>query len=408
MQRAILLAGLGFGDEGKGTMVDYLSRTYNAAVVVRYNGGSQAAHNVVTKDGRHHTFAQFGSGSFVLGVKTFLSRYMVTNPLSMMPEAEHLESLGLGDIWRRLYVDSRALVTTPYHQAANRLRETARGAQRHGSCGLGVGETILDFQRGEESVFVADLQTLGLLTDKLQHIRQRKIESLQNELELSQRDKHILLSDEVFGKIVSLYREVAKKIQIVDSSYLSDALSLGIVIFEGAQGLLLDQKFGFSPFVTKTNTTFANGENLLEEAGFTGEFKKIGVLRVYATRHGAGPLPTEDKLMLKYLPEPHNVFNPWQSDFRVGDFDAVLAEYALKSIGGVDELALTCLDKISALPELKARIGQQPNGPVYKFLGGAQELVSFLQNYLQIPINTLSFGPTAEDKQQLTALKCTI
>ena len=89
----ILVSGLGFGDEGKGSIVDYLVRTKGAEVVVRFNGGAQAGHNVVTPEGLHHTFSQFGSGTFVPGVKTHLSRFMILNPLGMIREEEHLQAL---------------------------------------------------------------------------------------------------------------------------------------------------------------------------------------------------------------------------------------------------------------------------------------------------------------------------
>src|SRR3989344_7713548 len=96
-KKAFLVAGLGFGDEGKGTTVDFLTRKYNAHTVIRYNGGAQAGHNVITKDGRQHVFSQFGSGTFIPEVKTYLSRFMVVNPITMVTEEEHLRKLGIED-----------------------------------------------------------------------------------------------------------------------------------------------------------------------------------------------------------------------------------------------------------------------------------------------------------------------
>ena len=142
MRGAIVVAGLGFGDEGKGTTVDWLVRRHESALVVRYNGGAQAAHNVVLPDGRHHTFSQFGSGTLA-GAETFLSRYMLVNPSAMLNEAAGLAGLGVVDPLSRVHVDEDALITTPFHIAANRAREQARGDGRHGSCGMGIRETIL-------------------------------------------------------------------------------------------------------------------------------------------------------------------------------------------------------------------------------------------------------------------------
>ena len=109
--------------------------------MVRFNGGAQAAHNVITSDGRYHAFAQFGSGTFTPGVRTHLSRFVLVDPLALAAEAAHLASVGVGDALDRLTVDRDTLMTTPYHRLANQARERARGAARHGSCGMGIGET---------------------------------------------------------------------------------------------------------------------------------------------------------------------------------------------------------------------------------------------------------------------------
>src|SRR5688572_22373604 len=116
---AVILVGLGYGDEGKGAWTDYLARTEPVHTVVRFNGGAQAGHNVVLADGRHHTFAQFGSGTFVRGVNTHLSRFMLVNTIRMLKEADELRGLGVGDALARTSVDRRALVTTPFQVAAN-------------------------------------------------------------------------------------------------------------------------------------------------------------------------------------------------------------------------------------------------------------------------------------------------
>ncbi|MGW5010844.1 adenylosuccinate synthetase, partial [Micromonospora chalcea] len=135
----VMVVDLGYGDAGKGTVVDLLCATRQVHTVIRFNGGAQAAHNVVLRDGRHHTFAQFGAGTFRPGVRTHLARHVVVDPLALAAEADHLASVGVPDALDRLTVDGEALLATPYHRAANRAREIARGADRHGSCGLGVG-----------------------------------------------------------------------------------------------------------------------------------------------------------------------------------------------------------------------------------------------------------------------------
>src|SRR5688572_10125316 len=133
-KRATVLADLGFGDAGKGSITDYLVRETGAHTVVRYNGGAQAAHRVVTPDEREHIFAQFGSGTFVPGVKTLLSQYMMIDPVAMLNEEEHLYNLGAGvdDAFDRTFVHENAIIITPYHRIVNQLREEARGVARHG------------------------------------------------------------------------------------------------------------------------------------------------------------------------------------------------------------------------------------------------------------------------------------
>ncbi|MDO8625348.1 MAG: adenylosuccinate synthetase, partial [Candidatus Diapherotrites archaeon] len=134
-RHAHIVIDLGFGDQGKGTVVDALARHHNVHTVIRF-GAPQAGHGVITPDGRYHIFAQFGSATFVDGVETFLSKHMVIEPWRMMAEEEALQKLGVTDAFRRTMVSASALVITPFHAAANRLREIARGDARHGSCGL--------------------------------------------------------------------------------------------------------------------------------------------------------------------------------------------------------------------------------------------------------------------------------
>ena len=142
-KQAILTVDLGFGDAGKGSIIDFLAREHNAHTVVRFNGGAQAGHRVVAKQGEH-VFSQFGSGTLA-GARTHLSRFMLVEPLAMLAEAEHLMQLGIRDPFGMVTIDEKALITTPFQRAVNRLKELARGNGRHGSCGMGIGETMADW-----------------------------------------------------------------------------------------------------------------------------------------------------------------------------------------------------------------------------------------------------------------------
>jgi adenylosuccinate synthase len=357
-QRAILVADLGFGDAGKGSLVDYLVRQHSAHTVIRYNGGAQAAHNVVTPDGRHHTFAQFGAGMFVPGTATHLSAYMLVAPPEMLAEARHLESLGVAAPFARTTLDRRARVITPYQQAANRLRELARGDARHGSCGLGIGETMSDWlTHGERVLLAGDLPDRAAARAKLAFIRDLKRAQLADVIASAPKTPAVEAQIAVFDNptlieaTADLYALFAERLTLTDAAFTRDLMARpGTMVFEGAQGVLLDQDYGFHPYTTWSDTTFGSADALLSEGGYGGAVLRLGVVRAYTTRHGAGPFVTEDAELTARIPDRHNGDNPWQRTFRVGWFDAVATRYALNAVGGVDALAVTCLDRLLELP----------------------------------------------------------
>ena len=198
--QAVIVVGLGFGDCGKGTLTDALVRRHDADLVVRHNGGAQAAHAVVLADGRSHVFHQFGSGTFIPGVGTFLSRHMLVNPLTLFWEEQELREVGVTDAFERLVLDRNALVTTPFHMAANRLREYARGEGRHGSCGLGIGETTADSLElpDTDTLRVGDLRDAPRLREKMLRYRahkQRQMEAIVADLHSQAKTLPPLIAD---------------------------------------------------------------------------------------------------------------------------------------------------------------------------------------------------------------------
>jgi adenylosuccinate synthase len=356
--RAFLVVGLAFGDCGKGAVVDFLARRCSAHTVVRFNGGPQAGHNVVAPDGRHHTFSQFGSGTFVPRVRTLLSRFMLIEPYAMLNEATHLQAMGIDDAFDRLMIDARCPVITPAHQVANRLREIARGPAAHGTCGLGIGELMQDQADHPDLVLRAgDLPDERLVARKLRDIASFKHEMLAEMIRRVGSVPRALpcirtLQDLSWIDVaVEKYRAVADQGSIVDPQSACRALNVsGTIVFEGAQGVLLDESAGFHPHTTWSKTTFANADALLNEMDYRGSRTRVGVLRTYFTRHGAGPFVSELQTLAGQLPEPHNHDDGWQGRFRLGVFDAVAARYALAATGPVDMLALTHLDRLPMLP----------------------------------------------------------
>jgi adenylosuccinate synthase len=141
------------------------------------------------------------------------------------------------------------------------------------------------------------------------------------------------------------------RVAVVDDAWLGRALvEAGAVVFEGAQGVLLDEHAGFHPHSTWSTCTFAGALALLRAHDFPGEIARVGVVRAHAVRHGAGPLPTEDAGLSALLPEPHNQDGPWQGPVRHGWPDTLLLRYAAAACGGIDALALTHLDALPRVP----------------------------------------------------------
>ncbi|MEU8303962.1 adenylosuccinate synthetase [Actinomadura sp. NPDC048955] len=434
----VIVVDLGFGDAGKGTVVDHLCRTglpsgslraalssvgggpptppgsprssERVTAVVRFNGGAQAAHNVVAPDGRHHTFAQFGSGTFTPGVRTHLSRFMLVDPLALAAEADHLRALGVPDALDRLTVDGEALLTTPYHRAANRARESARGAARHGSCGMGIGETASYALAHDDAPRAGDCLSPARLRRRLAAVRDWYRAAFPGGEDVPSADA-----------CAEAFTAFAGRVRIVGPGHLPALLRAGNVVFEGAQGVLLDEWHGFHPYTTWSTTTFTNAEALLAEAGATAT--RLGVLRAYATRHGPGPFVTEDPALTADLPDRHNGTGRWQGAFRVGHLDSVALRYALEVTGGVDGLAVTHLDVAGARPDLRVchsyeidgqRVGRLESGPpdldrqaaltrrllaarpVYAPLGDAVETI---EGALGAPVVLRSHGPASTDKR---------
>ncbi len=354
--RAYVIVDLGFGDAGKGLLTDFLVRRTGASLVVRYNGGAQAGHNVVAPDGRQHTFSQFGCGSFVPGVRTCISRQVVVHPAALLAEGDLLQAKGVADAFSRLRLSDRALVITPFHQAANRIRELARGAGRHGSCGVGVGEAVEDArEHPEDCLRAGDLLRPDRLRRKLRRIRERErarvvalYASAPHDSRLA-REGGIFERREVAGEwIDSIARLGPLGLVVPDETLEGEMRAAETVIFEGAQGVLLDAEAGFHPYTTWSCCTAENALELIAEAAPGSPAFKIGVLRTYAVRHGPGPLPTETDALAAVVSE-HNRPGEWQGPVRYGWFDAVLARYALEVAGGVDALALTHLDVLPRL-----------------------------------------------------------
>lgn len=369
--KAIITVGLGFGDEGKGATVDYLTRILNAELVVRYSGGAQAGHNVVLPDGRRHTFAQFGAGTLA-GAKTYLGPRVIISPSTILPEAEHLQELGVTDPFGMLEVHPDCLVSTAYHVAMNRLRESARGAGKHGSCGLGIGETRHYWLRyGQDAIFANDLVDRSTLVAKLTLLRDRCLLEMQ---ELAQLDRDLCerLHETMPAYEADLVRDMSYELSL--SRRLPDCTT---AIFEGAQGVLLDEWKGFHPYTTWSTVTPHHALEMAEEAGIS-DVTVLGVTRAYSTRHGAGPFPTWCPAMSAEIVDAGNPTNQWQGSIRSGPLDLVLLNYAAR-VSGVDGLVVNCIDQLPDRPRICTEYKDRKQTDVPHSLKDQEQLTTMLE-----------------------------
>ncbi|MCC6417596.1 MAG: adenylosuccinate synthetase [Gemmataceae bacterium] len=349
MRRAIITVGLGFGDEGKGAVVDYLARRYEADLVVRYCGGSQAGHNVELPDGRRHTFSQFGAGTLAgTGARTYLGPQMVIDPPALLREAAHLAELGIPGPLDLLSVHPRCLVTTVWHRGLNRLRELARGDGRHGSCGQGIGEARSYWLRhGQDAIFAADLLDPDTLRGKLELQRQRVLLEVQPLLAAIEGD---------CSEALAVWELSTEEVATQLSEVLQGGITLSATVpacrtalFEGAQGVLLDEYRGFHPHTTWSTVTAHHAWELVEQLQVDA-VAVLGITRAYTTRHGEGPLPTFSAELTKQLQDPGNPWNRWQGGLRCGWLDLPLLRYAAAVAGPLDGIVVNHLDQLAEGP----------------------------------------------------------
>ncbi len=331
-----LVVGLGFGDEGKGRLVSSLVSSDPNAIVVRYCGGHQAGHTVV-KDRldttKPHVFSSFGSGT-LHGAPTYWSRFCTFYPWAVRNEYNRLQELG---VTPTLYVDALCPVTTNFDVAHNKVREEK---VRHGSVGVGIGST---FARHEAyyKLYFQDLFNDTVLQAKLDNIMNVFYSN-------SFGDKS---SEELRTNFMNSVRFIRNcgNIHLINPG----AMEFGQydnVIFEGAQGILLDQDFGFFPNVTRGNTTSKNAITLIQEYNLPRP-RIYRVTRTYQTRHGNGFMSNEEKKpLLIHTEQETNITGPWQGTFRIGWLDLDLIRYAVQcdqhfTGDRLSTLVMTCVDQ---------------------------------------------------------------
>ena len=381
--------GAGYGDEGKGLMTDYHAAE-GASVVVRSNGGAQAGHTVTTRAGIRHVFHHIGSGALA-DVPTHLSRFFIVNPIVFRDELLAVKPLGS----TICSADPKALVTTPFDMMINQIIEMQRGTGRHGSCGLGIGETEERSLNPEFRLQVADL--LGPTVESQELLRGIRDEWVPRRLQ------KLGVSDIPSGFVAALKSDDVIERFLADCAFFTGYTKIlpdrdlpNRVIFEGAQGLLLDQDYGAFPYVTRSNTGLKNMVALAKEANID-RIEVTYATRAYVTRHGAGPLAHEgvDMPWLKMI-DHTNKSNEWQGSIRQAPLDvdvlAAAIRHDLTLAVGVDivpVISMSCLDQI--------------NGKATIVLNGRQldvegdQIPELVQKSSGLQVAYCSYGPTRDD-----------
>lgn len=328
-QQAKIVLGLAFGDEGKGLSTDYLCQQYPNSLVVRFSGGQQCGHQVRIGQERH-IHSNFGSGT-LRGLPSFFTEHCCFYPVTLLNEYKILTNKGVSPV---LYLHPLCKLTTPFDVLANRFSERQK---THGSCGLGIGKTMQREQMGYH-LFAIDTLYPELLSQKLNLLRHYYFQH------------YSFSSDELtwLSQELALFQQA-----IIDRPYKIADYDLwqqySHFIFEGSQGILLDQKHGLFPHVTYANTTSKNAIELCQR--FNIAYEIFYVTRCYGTRHGKGWLAKEtDQLNIMANPHETNQFNDYQGEFRLAEIDYSSLNYAL-AVDAIyaqhcpKHLVVTCLDQ---------------------------------------------------------------
>lgn len=373
MKTVYIVVDLGFGDAGKGSIVDHLTQTRDIHAIVRYTGGPHAAHHVVRQDGVSHAFCQFGA-TFQPDVRSHLARAMIVKPENLMYEGWALESKGVLNPFARLSIHPKCRLVSSYHAMLCQMKEVARGGQRFGTVGIGAGEAVMESEETPDlALRVEDLYEPETLQEKLFWHFENK-----------QRQAHAILKEypdnpdvrEIYGSfmeqvrlkdVLADCRQFAETLPITlcrDVDFIEQAAECtGDIIFEGAHAALLDRDHGYYPYVAKMDTTTREAVHILDQSNFCSGIVTLGVVRALGYRHGPGPFVTEDTRLSGLFKERHNRANDWQGNVRYGWFDLLAIRHGLQLNSPVDAVALTMVDQLSQIGNFQVCLSYEYRGP---------------------------------------------
>ncbi len=344
-KKAKIVVGLGYGDEGKGLTTDFLCKTNENPIVIRFNGGHQAGHCVVTKEGKKHIFSNLGSGT-LRNVPTFWSSFCTFCPPFF------IEELSLLDFHTIFYIDYNSPITTHYDILFNRTNELSLGKERKGSCGVGFGATIERERNSKISFVLNDLLDEHTVSEKLRVLNKYYKPLINIATKYNFNSFNHTEEDKIFCESVKKFKELIRSGIVVPTSEseLFENKNFQSYIFEGAQGILLDENFGQFPHITKSNTTSKNAIEIINRHRLDVDISVVYVTRAYQTRHGAGPFPKQHStFLLVNNKEETNVTNNYQGVFKtnylnINKLNDSIEYDSLFSSKYSKELIITCLD----------------------------------------------------------------
>jgi adenylosuccinate synthase len=417
----VAVVGAQWGDEGKGKIVDWLSE--RADIVVRFQGGHNAGHTLVI-DGVTYKLSLLPSGIVRKGKLSLIGNGVVVDPWALIEEIDRLKALGVEVGRHNLRIAENAALILPVHRELDQMREFAAGEKKIGTTGRGIGPAYED-KVGRRAIRVQDLADSPSLGSKVERLLAHHNALRRGHGQAEVRSEHL----------VRQLAEVAPKIvPFIDAVWtlIDTARQAGNkILFEGAQGILLDIDHGTYPFVTSSNTVAAQAAT----GSGTGPGSinyVLGIAKAYTTRVGSGPFPTEqDNETGELIGERGREFGTVTGrKRRCGWFDAVLVRQAIKT-SGINGIALTKLDVLDGFESIRVATGYRLEGekidrlpageeaqkhvqPIYETLDGWQtstrgarswaelpaqaiKYVRYLEELIQSPVTLLSTSPERED-----------
>ena len=416
MKKSLILVGTQWGDEGKGKIVDFYSKKFDA--VCRFQGGHNAGHTIY-KEEEKFVLHLIPSGIFYDHVSCFIGQGVILSIDSLLEEIEQLEQKGI-NLEGKLRISRYCSLLLPLHAKIDQLREDNKNSI--GTTRRGIGPAYED-KTARRSIKAFDLEDNDLLETKLKSLVEYYNYQIQN-IHGSEPFSY----EEVYSELMQSYKKAAKYFGDVTDTLENIYEQGGNILYEGAQGTLLDVDYGTYPYVTSSNT-------LATSVGIGSGFPKsiysdvLGVAKAYTTRVGAGPFPTElfCDVGQKIAELGHEFGATTGRPRRCGWLDLVALKYSAK-LNNLTELCITKLDVLDAFEEIKACIGYKVNGeetpfksrllhkaePIYKDFKGwncsladcenydslpdeAKDFLNFIENFVGVKIGLISNGPNRED-----------